>query len=304
MISVPFLKDFIKRNLGQDWQIAGPVAVTNNSYVYKGKREGDGLDLAIKISRTDAGDLRNQYSSLVRVAAGWQEAEGLTIQRIEFFSEDPQILVTNWLSGVGLDRRLRRPWRKFPETIKACRQAGKWLRHCHAATGLQMGRVDVKTILKFAKLEANKKILNHPVGKSALKTLEMSEGFISTYEVETAFIHGDFKPSNVLILDRSIAGIDINCEERNVVILDISHFLNHVLLNTIGRKHAEACSEVFMSGYGKDLSSPALSWIRISGLLRMWSLNADFPQALICHHQNRKIIAALEKLSSDVAGRI
>lgn len=117
----------------------------------------------------------------------------------------------------------------------------------------------------------------------SIKLLRESSSLVANSLIPRSWVHGDFNPSNILVCEERIVGIDVDIRYDNVVVLDMAHFLNHTCAAswhprglTLSTRITDLC-EAFVEGYGDnrlELNYLPLLWTRLHNALRLWARSA------------------------------
>jgi hypothetical protein len=188
------------------------------------------------------------------------------------------LLLVELIDGVSVGAVLRNPWARRDEVLRAAGAAGEWLREFHDPRGGAPPNVDA--------LLAELQQAMHRADRRPRRALAAAVGLITETSrtigccrVPQGWVHGDFKPDNLMKTAAATYGIDISGSQRSAVTYDLSHFLFHI----DGALHhprswpllrlRSAMRSAFLSGYGWAGELRAvLAWFELQRTLRFWAL--------------------------------
>ena len=225
-----------------------------------------------------------------------------------YMSDDGSVVVTEWVEAESLRTILRRHGFPISKILSFSNRAGRWLRHFHRTVRTSPGNLKTKQLLEDLEDEL-KQLRNAGTGfpkaiEKAHAALVSSASWVAREPVSQGQIHGDFKPDNILISESRTVGIDFSLEFRNVVVLDLAHFINHLILHTYEPRafrwfySRHIIMNAFVQGYTDKstiLNSSTLAWIRLFYFVRMWcgqvvrskiEMSSFYLCKAICHEIN------------------
>lgn len=263
-------------------RIEGPVFRGINSIVYKGHGSFFSGPVAIKLCRltNDAEGAAYQYEALVRVSQRYPTGNGMTVPEPVVVIADHGILVTRWIDGVALKVLLRDAHQNQTEICSCLARAGEWLRRFHDCYPNRSAPVDVAHHFDLV----TRAIAGHG-GESALvaRALDVARKSAQTLAdipVPWSWIHGDFKPENVLLGGNQTVGLDMGARFDGPVLLDIAYFLNHLELDLLHPRairlipHGKRLRDAFCEGYDLRVHTPStapLSWLRLVSAIGLYA---------------------------------
>lgn len=188
-------------------------------------------------------------------------------------------LVTEWIDGQPLDKLWR--FRKRPSEIVAeCKKAATWLRNLHQRGYVGHEQFDASGWLRRLSKDigdASPEFKELPIVRGALSLLFDSQKAVSSDRLAVSWIHGDFKPGNIVIWGRDVTGLDLHLRHKEVVLRDISSFLlelhlmamepGHITLLPIERPLEDA----FLVEYFEGKPPFAAQWAKLHLALSTWT---------------------------------
>ena len=272
--------------------IAGPLAASSFSRVFRG--EGNVFPEPVAIKQF----LRDQFGGTPieaarRYFAALQELSecgsqiGLGVSRPFLMLEASNLVVASWIDGPALSG-----WLRGAAPANRCamlREAGIWLARLHRVTQVDSRPPDLSERLEQTALELAE---SGRMGRSrllrrALAALLASSTTLSKEPVQWARLHGDFKPSNLVVRHGRLFGIDVDLLMTAPVVNDLAHFLNHVEIQfysiraLLQARQRDDMVAAFLEGYATEscatFPTRLLSWQRLHNAVhllteyRVWS---------------------------------
>lgn len=261
------------------------VRRTENSRIYS-VRTNNGAGFAAKVCLdTSAGHpspdaAQSQFDALSRLADRVR-ASGVLVRAPQPVLCEPAagLVVTDWVPGESLTSLVTRRGRNDADTNHLLTQTGRWLAAFH-----RIGPEAEAPLAAEQKLTGLADVLELPVAtdtvfRASVDTLRSTAAAVSAEPHRWSWLHGDFKPDNVLVSGGEVAGIDFQLRDVNSILNDIAPFLNH--LEIICTSHRGWRSSTrrqnliasFLAGYqseGSRLPRAALAWSRLYALVSVW----------------------------------
>lgn len=211
--------------------------------------------------------LRTEYETLSMLYTHFpQNEEVATLEPLGFFKiSDASIMLTRWVAGDQVDRCAR--VLKASTLARVFEQAGVWLRKLHDVDGgtLRDGTLGVDE--KLADIEATygRVLGRYGDSRKAYATLKATAVDIETRTSNHVYLHGDFKPENLLYDGRRCTGIDISWRIAAAPVYDLAPFLNHFWLSGVRARKARypVAERAFLHGYGYTGDRYALRWAQL-----------------------------------------
>lgn len=270
----------------ETWQVKGPVGNSRKCDIYILSSSRTNRKLAVKIYRpgvVSAQAPKAQYEALTHAhnvlacpkPYGFHAETGATLME---WVEAPRLVNTLWKKTLASRQRLH-----------LVEQVGTWLRTFHTLSEPKLTPIDVRKLqtklrAQFGKHETAAAFLhNTPAFTTALKTFEQME-LGAGNQMPHVFLHGDFTPSNLLVKDFDIIGIDIWSARNGPIYEDIARMLAYLAVISpfalAGRPlHPEnRLLKAFQKGYGADWFQPATqAWqvVLLYQQLRRWLVYQD-----------------------------
>lgn len=222
-------------------------------------------------------------------------------------------LVTEWIDGQSLDK-LWWLWKRPSEIMTECKAAAKWLRNLHQRGYVGQDHLNAAGWLRRLSTdvgEARPEFKQTPVVRRALSVLFDSQNAAASDSLAVSWVHGDFKPGNVVILGRDITGLDLHLRHKEVVLRDISSFLlelhlmamepAHITLLPIERRLEDA----FLTEYFEGKPPFAAQWAKLHLALSAWTeregeTGYDLRKAFLCTRLKRVVSKVSDRIRADL----
>jgi len=228
-------------------------------------------------------DAATQYKALCRANGAMAADDAYGVARPIALFEDEGVVIAEWVEGRSLTACLR-DWRNSPAELNGyLARAGGWLRRFHRATSDGEAPIDVDhhlAILEDTLAEAGRDFATTRVVVDALDVLAASAPSVARQPMAKCWLHGDFKPDNLIISPHRTVAIDIHTQFHNPIIHDIAHFTNHIVFATfhpMGLRllpRIGALSHAFLDAYASDdwsITPRPLAWMRLHNATRKWA---------------------------------
>jgi len=133
-------------------------------------------------------------------------------------------------------------------------------------------------------------------------------GRIGEIDVPVSWVHGDFKTDNIMTsVDRAV-GIDTGANFENVILLDLSHFLNQLELSLFDPRSIRMLSkrqtlvDRFKGGYGGFTESEemCLTWFRLLAAIRLWAEHQCQEKSILHRYDNLRYRYLVRSLIRDL----
>lgn len=305
--------------------VAGPVATSQFSRVFRGDGAGFAGPVAIKLF------LGPQAGATVgRPARGyWRtlgELRDIAADDPEFGVAEPlgvidrhDLVITRWVEGSTLAQAVMAS--SSADAARAVSMAGAWLGHLQAATTIAQRPIDTDAELQRLQqsVDRNGAMARSRTVRRAVQQLHEAAAAVAAVDVIWCRSHGDFKLTNLLLADHRIHGIDFELHDRVPGVHDAAHFLNHMRLLFLGPRGlprlraVPALGEAFRHGYARGAGSALpplpLAWERLRNAVhllvrhRQWtSPPQSWATSLKLRYLVRRLRRDLAALSSDRVG--
>lgn len=265
-----------------DCRVAGPTYVGSESRIFYAECAAATSPLAVKFFR-DAREARSQFEALDRVAAAMAGGADFDVPRPYALSAAQGMLASEWIAGRSLQDELI-DWHRWPgRAALGLRRAGVWLRRFHDAGKPDTIALDLGPALDRLADELDPCDPRTP-GMARMRAagilLERTAPGLAGAPAWASWLHGDFKPANVMLAGPRTVGIDFHAAFRDLVVRDQAHFLTHVELACYHPRGLRLWAlrdrlvAAFLQGYGLDADIPstgALSWMRLHSTVRAWA---------------------------------
>lgn len=244
--------------------------------------------LAVKVCCDESGELsiadaELQHRSLLAASACLNGSTENSIVNIVPLLRDRGCLVTEWVDGRALngywgDWRISRH-----ELLNSAVRAGDWLRafhDCRTLTPRELATAELMERLRELCGAAAAEFRSSSVVSSAARYL----GEVSQQDpqliVPTSWLHGDFKPANLILSGRVAIGLDLTLRYENAVVFDMAPFLLELDLMCFELKTCRLSmiraemERAFLAGYSRNAPVSfqlALAWAKLHLALCVWA---------------------------------
>lgn len=277
---------------GATWTAAGPVGASRKCDVYALTNDKSALRLALKVYRLDVASEQAsqiQFRALQRVQKA--RADDSFIRAPEPYAclSDHRAILMSWHDSPNLTKTLWNKLARPQSRLRLISDAGTWLRRFHEISCISSAPLDTEKLV--AKLQ-NRINRCADGGRALLGTSEFAralecftsnmEGFNSS--APHALLHGDFTPSNLLVDDQGIFGMDMWGGRLGCVMEDAARLMTYLAIQSpyalAGTPlHSDGkLLATFAKGYGRevlDIQSPAWKLVLMYQQLRRWVVYYD-----------------------------
>ncbi len=268
-----------------DWHIDGPNVRARKCNIFKLANANRALALKVYKPGMVSSEAPNiQYRALVRCNQAVQHQPLLRAPTALAFLPDENAILMDWLTAPSLRSVL---WRKFAAPHKGLElvtAAAKWLRAFHELSGIKLepvtgNKLASKLSTQMArKPDAMTALEEDPAFQTALNSF-FDAASNACGNAAHALLHGDFTPTNLLVDDAGIIGMDMWGARRAPVYEDIARMLAYLGIVSPFAVSLSPLSpdnkliQTFARGYGGDIfdpQSPHLPIILLYQQLRRW----------------------------------
>ncbi len=220
-----------------DWKIAGDKIESRECVIYKVSSPQYPHDIAIKAYHdTQKNDAKTQYNVLERFSNSLNKKNNEYFVPTVFgnFPNEGLVLM-EWVESPSLEKRLWRYCYSKKHVQSDIRRIYMWLKEFHSHSRLEKKPVNIdsykQTLKKYIESDREDSLLKQnqtfQLGKQCFDEVsEIHSGFKTLH----ANLHGDFTPSNILVDDHKITGIDIFGSQHFPVDNDIALQLSYIAI--------------------------------------------------------------------------
>jgi tRNA A-37 threonylcarbamoyl transferase component Bud32 len=259
------------------FKVTGPLGSSGFSRVFRGDGGMFPRPVAIKQFLSDpsgaspAESARTYFHGLQRMAEITARPD-LRATEPYALLEWHGIVVTSWIEGPTLARSLLRE--STLDARELIRNAGIWLARLHHASGVESRSPDITDMLAWLEAQlADKADRTESLTRRALSLLRADVPLLATQPVPWSLHYGDFKPTNLIVREGRLVGIDLELLFVTPTVRDAAHFLNHLQLSFYAPRamprwrESPKLIELFCQGYsdaaGEPLPHRLLLWQRL-----------------------------------------
>lgn len=258
--------------------LEGPYHSSFDAEIFIGHNDHLPYKLAVK-KFNRASDARLAFRALSRMAGKSGSESAYRVPEPVGLYCDDKVLVTEWVEAPSFRVQfldLRTPKKLI---VDNARRAAEWLKWFHSVDAGALGHLDTLRKLRNGLVHLSRD--DFPIHDRAIATardlLFSTSHQLHHYPTANVLCHGDFKPENILVSDRTVVGIDFATRYRTSGDNDVVHFLNHTELLAYlprGLRIYHIMPELiqtFLDGYYKDKEDHArYYWLRLHHYLRFW----------------------------------
>lgn len=277
---------------GATWTAAGPVGASRKCDVYALTNDKSALRLALKVYRQDVASEQAsqiQFRALQRVKKARNNDPFIRAPEPYACLVDHHAILMSWHDSANLTKTLWHNLALPQSRLKLISDAGRWLRKFHEISCISEAPLDTeKLVTKLQNrldrcVDGGKTLLNK---SDFAKARECFASHMEGYEatVPHALLHGDFTPSNLLVDDQGVFGMDMWGGRLGCVMEDVARLMTYLaiqspyaLSNTPLHSDGKLLA-TFAKGYGRELLNiQSLAWksLLMYQQLRRWIVYHD-----------------------------
>ncbi|RYD32475.1 MAG: aminoglycoside phosphotransferase family protein [Verrucomicrobiaceae bacterium] len=262
-----------------DWKPLGEPLVRRESTIHRLVSERGSRSICVKIINKPSRkpkDSSRLYAALSHYHSRSDREKGYTVPQPYGCIPELGVVIMEWVDGITFSEILKKQQFSNRKRHQEIQKVAGWLRWFHSRSELGSETVaesgQLESIIKVFKERRglDKAAVSHDavLGRQLKKALKHA-GVLRGVEMDTAILHGDFKPTNLLFCESgAVVGIDFQGTRRGPVTQDICRFLIDLdfYRNLVRRSYALSPGsgtndfEVFLSAYGgkaAGISRPA-----------------------------------------------
>lgn len=262
----------------ENWVVKGPVRTTATSQIFRATSDRRLGALAVKVAGTDS--VNEQFQALDIASRALAATPGLTSPRPIAVFKSEGILLMEWVEGRNLDHFTNRIFAGRQKLQDLGQGIGQMLRAIHkfepsGSAPLPVDRICSEHRDNVSILDQTRRTRLEP----AATTLEALAESVGAIDIAQARIHGDFKPSNIIIENNRLVCIDAQFRYVGPIIYDLAQFINHCALSLYipryprGHRPSEVVRNALLMAYDQEMSPStvfALDWLCLSKHLFMY----------------------------------
>jgi aminoglycoside phosphotransferase (APT) family kinase protein len=213
-----------------------------------------------------------------------------------------------WVEGESLTAALRRWPRAEAALDERVTAAGRWLATLHA-----VGPRSERGLATDRKLAGLADVLRLDAARDGMfrrgvALLERRAADAAVAPHAASWVHGDFKPDNVLLAAARTSGIDMHLRDVSSAFEDVAPFLNNVEIQCAiarawrGTARRAALVSRFLDGYAAGMGAQPLlplAWMRLYSALSLWAYDMTVRRsplkAAIAFHVYRRLAGRLTR---------
>lgn len=259
------------------WINISPDEVRLNSIISKFRCSHCGKKIVSKMApiSTAQETIKSEYDTLVtmRNLLACNEPFRSPTPLVYFENDGHGVMLTEFIEGVDLAHCAKAlPLSRSSPTFKL---AGRLLRRLHdASPKREMRALDLASRITYLVTEYGDMLRSRGSFRRALDMLRNTSSLIDSKCVCWTWVHGDFKPQNIIYDEQGIVVFDTTLNAFGTFVFDIGQFLAHIELLFLGVagmrddiRHKLASD--FVDGYGVTDSGElsAIAWARLYFIL-------------------------------------
>ncbi|RYD20363.1 MAG: hypothetical protein EOP88_15350 [Verrucomicrobiaceae bacterium] len=252
-----------------DWKADGPPQVRRMSTIHRLSSEVMGASICVKIINSPSRrgvDSKRLYAALRHYHDRSDRESGFTVPRPYGCLPKHGAIVMEWVEGRTFNDLLKQDQFNTRKRHENIRKVAGWLHWFHSQSDVECERLSAASQLDaivevFQESEGldEAAMAGDPALLRHMSLAARHAGVLDGVEVETAILHGDFKPTNLLFSPNGdVVGIDFSGVRRGPVTQDICRFLIDLdfYRNLVRRSYALSPGsrsndfKVFLSAYG------------------------------------------------------
>ena len=305
------------------WSVDDQAIKGRDSWIFRADRADAPFPLALKVYCTAVEpDVPVRQDALLRqFHDATANAHDFAVPAPWAVLPDHRTLVMEWIEAPGLDKLLQGAGRRSAERQQLLASAGRWLRHFHERSGVEIQPLKSQRLQQRVDLQlggepgAGLKVRDHAFRKAYAVLLEGVAEFAET-PLPHATAHGDFQAKNLLHGPGGTVGIDMTGRPDMPVTDDLFQFLvraevERPFLSPGASDIAGPDAQGLLAAYGPMehlddtrlmsflyLAATLLRWAHRIKLLRLGRYRMfRIGQALRLRHMATHALATLERAS-------
>lgn len=262
----------------ENWIVKGPVRKTATSQIFRATSDRRSGAVAVKTAEADS--VAEQFQALNIASRALATTPGATSPRPIAALKSEGILLMEWVEGRNFDHFTNRILVGRQQLQDLGRGIGQMLRAIHkfepsGSTPLPVDRICSEHRDNMSILDQAWRTRLEP----AITTLEALAESVGTIHITQARIHGDFKPSNIIIESSRLVCIDGQFRYVGPILYDLAQFVSHCALSLYiprhpqGHRPSEVVRDALLASYDQEMSSStvlALNWLCLSKNIVMY----------------------------------
>ncbi len=274
------------------WVASGPVGASRKCDVYTLTNSKSALRLALKVYRPAIASEQAsqiQFRALQRVQKARRDDPFMRAPEPYACLADHQAILMSWHDSPNLTKALWNLLAQPQSRLNLIADAGRWLRKFHEISCISPAALDTEKLV--AKLQ-NRINRCADGGETLLNTSDFKRALeCFVYHMEAfkasaphALLHGDYTPSNLLVDDQGIFGMDMWGGRLGCVMEDAARLLTYLAIQspyTLANTPLHSDGKfpaTFAKGYGRevlDIQSPTWKLLLMYQQLRRWVVYHD-----------------------------
>lgn len=283
--------DYCPVDWPDDWKLKRAPLVRREATLYFLKSPSSGKSIVVKVFTHFQEKGKNSaqlHAALVRYHRGSDLTKGYTVPEPYGLIPDHAAVIMEWVEKPTFHKLLYRDMLSPARRHENIRRVAGWLRWFHSQSEVSTACVGddqpIRRIMRKVRasgLAESGKWHDESLHRSLELAVKCST-LVRRLSIDHALCHHDFKPTNVLLDDSHIVGIDFLAHRRDPVTLDICRFLIQLdLYRTLWRKSFALTRrtrgndfDIFLSAYGGNaagIGDDELLYLYFVSVLSRWS---------------------------------